>query len=97
MATHDTSRRPAFSRLIAVWLVVLIAVPFTAPFRTIDLDALEAGVQLHDSVGGEKLTTDAAPVAPGLDFAPPTLVTFIRSVRSHTAASHTSQRTVLRL
>jgi hypothetical protein len=47
MSMHRSAApaRP-LSRLLALWLVVLIALPFTAPFQTLDLGAAssEAGV-----------------------------------------------------
>ena len=34
-----TARSRILDRLVAVWLVILIAVPFTAPFQTVALGA----------------------------------------------------------
>jgi hypothetical protein len=49
-------------RLCAAWLIVLIAVPFTPPFQTLDLRAT-GGIQVADTVVSEKLPQDAAVAA----------------------------------
>jgi hypothetical protein len=56
-------------RLLAVWLVVLIALPFTAPFQTFDLGGVpsEAGV---DQTAAKDVTLAAAVLVVS-DGAPP--------------------------
>jgi len=51
------------SKFLASWLIVLVLVPFTAPFSTCDLSSLfgnTQGQQTPASPGSSVLTTDAA-------------------------------------
>jgi hypothetical protein len=51
------------SRITACWLAVLVLVPFTAPFRTVDLAVLFGGSRAHhvpaDPAGPSTLTSES--------------------------------------
>jgi len=56
MSTHTS----IVARLIAIWLVVLVASPFTAPFKTWDLAASLAEMGTSDLLSDGKLSKDVA-------------------------------------
>jgi hypothetical protein len=53
-------RRSLISKLFAVWFVVLIVLPFTAPFRAWDEGTPISKPVNHDLKASDKLAKDAA-------------------------------------
>jgi hypothetical protein len=53
-------RRRLISKLFAGWLVVLIVLPFTAPFRAWDTGTPISKPLSHDLKASDKLSKDAA-------------------------------------
>jgi hypothetical protein len=98
---------PAFvSNLFAVWLVLLAACPFTAPFSTCDIDNLSAhvnaahaslhqGAPLKVKASHERLTAAAARMTAGSLFPAAGAASPVR--RAPIVSSTPAQRTVLRL
>ncbi len=52
-------RRHTISRIAALWLLSLILIPFTAPFRTFDLASSPVG-QRYDTIPKDKADCDDA-------------------------------------
>jgi hypothetical protein len=67
---HNHRRFFSMSRLCAVLLIVLMALPSTAPFRTFEL-AVAGVAQMVDTLANERISQHAAvwaifsPIAPG--------------------------------
>jgi hypothetical protein len=57
-------RRSLIAKLIAVWFVTLIVLPFTAPFQTWDPAAPPDTIACHDVKAADKLSKDPAMLAP---------------------------------
>jgi hypothetical protein len=62
--------RTTIAKLIALWFVVLIVLPFTAPFQTIDLSAPRDKAPTHALLSIDKLAKDAASPASTDDVIP---------------------------
>jgi hypothetical protein len=56
-------RQSLLSKLVAAWFIVLIVLPFTAPFQTYDPRAPIGSAPAHDLKTSDKLSNDAAVVA----------------------------------
>lgn len=56
-------RRSTISKLFAVWFVVLIVLPFTAPFQTLDLGAPVGKAAAQDLFSANKLSKDTTTTA----------------------------------
>jgi hypothetical protein len=50
-------RRSTISKIVAVWFVALIVLPFTAPFQTLDLTAPKGAPDVHGALTADKLST----------------------------------------
>jgi hypothetical protein len=80
-------RRTFLSRLLAVSLVVLIVLPFTAPFQAYDAGAPIAKTSSSDLKTSDKLSHDAAIVA-----AMPTALCCLRDDRVRVRHATSNQR-----
>ena len=56
-------RHRTVSKLFAVWFVITIVLPFTAPFQTWDLTGPVGKAPGHDAAPSDKLSKNAAAVA----------------------------------
>jgi hypothetical protein len=87
------------SKLVALWFVVLIVLPFTKPFPAFD-DGAPFGkpVNSQDLKTSDKLSSDAA-VAAAVPAPLPPITTFVirTEVRNVVAFRHPAVHTVLRL
>jgi hypothetical protein len=91
-------RRSLVSKVFAVWFVVLIVLPFTAPFQVWDPGAPVGKAPSHDLQLSAKLSNDAGIAALAPSAAPPTSHLVVRSWKAHRrAARHSVLQTVLRL
>jgi hypothetical protein len=92
-------RQHAVSKICALWLLTLILTPFTAPFRTIDLnDSWKTGS--HDALPKDKVASDEslASMPHGFPALPPpiaVIVTFFTLAAPF--GLHQPQSTILRL
>ena len=86
------------SKFFAVWFVVMIVLPFTAPFQAWDPHSPVGKPPAHDFFSPDKLPKDAATLEPVIRVAPQS-VGFILQVKSLTGQQQQRQalRTVLRV
>jgi hypothetical protein len=90
-------RHCTVSKFFAVWFVITIVLPFTAPFQTWDPMAPVGKAPSHDAASSDKLSKDAAAVAVIASSAP-VLLSISLSIRrlvdgqAHPQALHTVLR-----
>ena len=91
-------RRSPVSKVIALWFVVLIVLPFTAPFQAWDPRTPIGKAAGHDVKTSEKLSTDVA-IAARAPAAASSATFIIVCARIPTAqvTRHSVLQTVLRL
>ena len=97
--TFAGARRHPISRVCAIWSIALILIPFTAPFKTIDLGSPTGG---HSPNGLPKDKTDSdnkigEPVHEFVVTHAPSAAGSLRFVRPDQIQEHPLQRAVLRL
>jgi hypothetical protein len=91
-------RRSLVLKVLAVWFVVLIVLPFTAPFQVWDPGAPIGKAPSHDLKLSAKLTNDAGIAACAPSAAPAANHVIVRSWKANSdAARHSVLQTVLRL
>ena len=92
-------RRLAISKICALWIAALILLPFTAPFKTVDLPNSQSAGS-HDALPKDKVDADDKTVAPtDGSLLPPSLrIVVVRSVaRQDQVDQHLLQHAILRL
>jgi hypothetical protein len=92
-------RRHPISRVCAIWSIALIVIPFTAPFKTLDLGSPTSG---HSQDGSPKDKTDSdnkvgEPVHVFLVTRAPSATGSLQFVRPDQIQEPPLQRAVLRL
>ena len=97
--TFDSVRRDAFSKICALWVVSLILIPFTAPFKTYELASSRTDHGSHDGLPKDKIATDEKAVSQSdHSRVPPTLdIVDNPFTRPHSIEAPRLQPTVLRL
>jgi hypothetical protein len=93
-------RRHTISRVCALWIVALILIPFTAPFKTYELRGSSHDASSHDGLPKDKAATDEklAGLPHASQFAPPLRIVVVSLVTRRTDGGHHQPRsTILRL
>jgi hypothetical protein len=86
------------SRVFAVWFMVLIVLPFTAPFQAWDPAAPISKASSQGLRPTDKLSADAALAALAPSVAPSTIRVIVRARKtSNQTARHCGLQTVLRV
>jgi hypothetical protein len=91
-------RRSLVSQLFAVWFVVLIVLPFAAPFQAWDPGTPIGKAPSHDLKSSDKLSNDTGIAALAPIAAPPTTHVLVRAWKTNSQAAGLSiLHSVLRL